>query len=210
MGYCSLRVDAQPAVEPVSVAEAQAHLRLDTTDPEVPAYITAARAWAEQYLNRTLITQTLRYTLSASQPPLSGFGTMINPIIFVQPLSWWPLSGAPINLPGGPVQSITSVTQRGRDGTMTTLSPATDYFADASSDPGRVTLRGVGQPIGSDLAISYVAGYGNAAAAVPTPIVQAIKLLLGWFYEHRGDDDAIEPTSAIKMLLFPYRLVTFA
>lgn len=210
MGYCSLRVIQQPAIEPVSLVDAQAHLRLDTTDLAVPSYIMAARAWVELYLNRALITQTLRYTLSPSQPPSTGLSGVVNPIIFIQPLNWWPASGVPINLPGAPVQSIMAVTQRGRDGTVTTLDPATAYFADASSDPGRVTLRGVGQPLGTDLSVSYVAGYGDDASAVPLPIIQAIKLMLGWFYEHRGDDDAAEPPAAVKMLLMPYRLVTFA
>ena len=92
---------------------------------------------------------------------------------------------------------------------MRTLDPASDYWADPTNDPGRVTLRSISQGIGTDLSITYQAGYGDDAQSVPVPIVHAIKLLLGFFYEHRGDDDATEPPPAVKMLLNPYRFVTF-
>ncbi len=210
MGFCSLRVVTQPAQEPVSLSDARAHLRLDSEDSQVLAYLAAARGWVELYLNRALITQTLRYTLSPSQPPGIGSGMPINPIILVAPLTWWPASGMPIDLPLSPVQAITEVSQRSRDGVVRTLDPARDYFGDASNEPGRVTLRGISQPPGSDLSITYSAGYGDAPAAVPMAIQQAIKLLLGFFYEHRGDDDCGEAPAAVKMLLYPYRLVTFA
>lgn len=210
MGYCSLRVVTGPAVEPVSLPDATAHLRLDMDDSQLPAYLGAARGWAEQYLNRALITQTLRYTLSPSQPPAASFGGPINPIIFVMPLTWWPVSGQPIELPMAPVQSITEVVQRERAGATRTLDPAKDFFADASNEPARVTLRSIGQGLGSDLSITYKAGFGDDATSVPLPIVQAIKLLVGWFYEHRGDDDAAEPPKAVRMLLNPYRQAFFA
>ncbi len=210
MGYCSLRVVSRPIVEPVSTAEAALHLRIDTDTSELYGYVAAARSWAESYLNRALITQTLRFTITPSRPPVASFGATINPIIFVAPLSWWPLSGVPIELPMSPVQSITQVVQRAPDGTLKTLSADVDFRADTTNDPARVTLLGRGQPIGSDLAVTYVAGYGETSEAVSHPIKQAIKMLTAYFYEHRGDDDAGDPPAAVKMLLAPERLVTFA
>ena len=210
MGFCSLRVVKPPAVEPVSDAEAAVHLRLDNDTADVRSYVMAARSWAEQYLNRALITQQLRFTITPARPSVASFGAIINPIVFVAPLSWWPLTGIPIDLPMAPVQSIDQVSQRAVDGTVTVLDPASGFYGDATNEPARVTLRGVGQPQGSDLSITYTAGYGDLGTAVPAPILQAIKLLTGFFYEHRGDDDAAEPPAAVKMLLSPYRQVTFA
>lgn len=59
----TLRVLAAPAKEPVSVALAKKHLRVDSDDQDdlIGAYIVAARSMAEQHLNRALITQTLQW-----------------------------------------------------------------------------------------------------------------------------------------------------
>lgn len=209
MGFCSLRVETPPAIEPVTDADAEAYLRLDGVDPQVRGFIVAARAWVELYLDRALITQTLRYTLSPSQPG-GNMGSVINPIIFVTPLSWWPVSGMPIELPMAPVQAVTAISQRARDGAVHTLDPAADYFADTSNEPGRVTLRTIGQSVGSDLSITYIAGYGATVDAVPMPIRLAIKVLLAHFYERRGDGEDAPQPQAVKALLNPYRQVTFA
>ena len=196
----------------MSVAAAKAHLRLDNADDDavVAGMIATARLDAELYLDRALITQTLRYTLSPAQPPSAGFGSLINPIIFVQPLSWWPVTGVPVVLPMAPVQSIATVQQRHPDGSMVTLDPAAAYYADAANEPARVTLRGVGQPYGSDLVITYTAGYGDEPGAVPPVIVHAIKMHLAFLYEHRGDDGDLEKPALVERLLDKVRDVSFA
>lgn len=211
MGYCSLRVIKGPASEPVSLDDAKAHLRIDHDDDDdlIAAYTAVARTRAEQFLNRALITQTLCYTLSPSQPPMAQSGALINPIIFITPMIWPAFGWQPIALPMSPVQSIVGISQRYRDGKTIGLVAGDAFYGDTTNEPARVTLNGRFQPIGSDLAITYTAGYGDTGDAVPVSILHAIKLMLTFFYEHRGDDDGDMPKAA-EMLMWPYRMVGFA
>src|SRR5579884_3684274 len=51
---------AEPASEPVALADAKNYLRVDITNDDtlVTGLITAARAHAEEFMRRSLITQT--------------------------------------------------------------------------------------------------------------------------------------------------------
>ena len=57
--------------------------------------------------------------------------------------------------------------------------------------------------------ITFVAGYGAVATAVPQPIIHAILLTTGFLYEHRGDSDGELPKAA-EWLLDPYRMMFVA
>lgn len=86
--------------EPLTVAEAARHLRVDADDPgysDISALITAARQSVEQYLNASIVVQEHTLTLDA----------------FPQ---------ATIALPNGPVLSITSVQYVDTDGATQTLA----------------------------------------------------------------------------------------
>ena len=67
----------QPAVEPVSLAEAKSHCNVDSDitedDAKLGIYIKAARRYAEGYCGRSFITQTWRLVLDAFPAP-SVFG----------------------------------------------------------------------------------------------------------------------------------------
>lgn len=47
-----------PSIEPLAVAELREHLRVDIDDEDalIADYIAAARAWAETYTGRALLT----------------------------------------------------------------------------------------------------------------------------------------------------------
>jgi uncharacterized phiE125 gp8 family phage protein len=163
-----IKQTAAPAVEPVTVAEAKAHMRVDISDDDdyITALIVAAREYIEGATRRALITQTWRYSLDG-----------------------WP-DGDEIVLPKPPLQSVTSIVYKDEDGTANTWS-SSGYIVDTDSDPGRVVLAyGESWPSvtlypAAPIQITYKAGYGDAAANVPGHLRHAIKFLVAHWYENR-------------------------
>jgi uncharacterized phiE125 gp8 family phage protein len=181
----SLHLDTPPAAEPVTLAEAKAHLKLDTADEDdlVAALITAARARAEWRTGRALLTQS--WTLW---------------------LDTWPCAGIEIPLP--PLQSVTRLTVYAPDDTPRLLDPST-YQVDASSAPARLRLKeNVSPPTDlrpmNAIELVFTAGYGGADA-VPAPLKQAILQIVADLHTNRGDADAIV-SNAAQALLEPYRI----
>ena len=180
-----------PASEPVSLAEAKAHLRVDATDEDtlINTLITAARTHLEVTLSRAFITQTWTWWRDA-----------------------WPAARR-LALPIAPVQAVSAVRAYAADDTATTLDAAS-YSLDAASDPARIVLgQGVSwPPVGraaNGAEIVFTAGYGAAPADVPAPLRQAILLLVAHWYERRepvlvGERGAEIP-EGIGALLAPYR-----
>jgi uncharacterized phiE125 gp8 family phage protein len=115
-----------------------------------------------------------------------------------------------IEIPRGPVQSVTSVIAGVWDGVDVILVQGTDYSLDLVTDPPRLRFD---QPITSTtydhFSINYVAGYASDPDFVPAGIVHAILLMVANAYEHRGDDEMLVP-SGFHRLLDPFRLQTFA
>lgn len=190
------KLKTAPTVEPVSLAEARMHLRIDSdcTDEDtlISALITAARQAAENYTGLALINQTWEATFEE-----------------------WPDEDE-ITLRPGPLSSITSITYVNTDGVTTTASSSTLYTSDTYTLPGAAVLR-YGQvwpairEIENSILVTYVAGFGTAATSVPGPIKAAILLLLGHLYEHResvsvGVSVADLP-QGFEYLLNPYRII---
>lgn len=161
-----VRVTA-PITEPVTLAEAKSHLRVDTTDDDdiITALIQAAREWCEEFQNRSYLEQTWQLWLDA-----------------------WP-DDDEIVLPRPPLQSVTSVKYYDTDDTEYTLD-SSNYIVDAYSEPGRIVLAyGKTWPSttlrpANAVVVEYVAG-NSEATSVPQRVKQAILLLVGHWYEHR-------------------------
>ncbi|MEI9989915.1 MAG: head-tail connector protein [Rhizomicrobium sp.] len=183
-----LTLTTPPALEPVTLAEAKAHLKVDTADDDalITAMITAARARAEWHTGRALIAQA--WTLH---------------------LDCWPASGT-IEIPLPPLQSVVSVTSYARDDSAAVLSPSL-YTVDAASAPARLALK-TGAPPPTNLrnvnalAIAFTAGYGAAASDVPGLLKEAILELVAFLYENRGEAPAELPLAALA-LLAPFRVL---
>lgn len=192
-------IHTAPAVEPVTVAEAKAHLRIEDEFTADDAYITAlllaAREHVEQITSRKLITQT--WTLK---------------------LDRWPTADR-IKLPFGNLQSVTSVVYLDEDGTSTTWGSA-EYIVEPG-DPGLVVLAdGYTWPV-SDLypvhpiRVLFTCGYG-LAVSVPAALKHAIKILVSDYYEHREDifiESKTASASSLKILdrlIWPYRMGWFS
>jgi uncharacterized phiE125 gp8 family phage protein len=179
-------------MEPITTAEAMRHLRLDADDPyldDLDAYITAARQTVEQYLNASVAVQERTLVLDA-------FPAFM------------------INLPNGPLISVTSVTYIDTDGIVQTVDsgkyvarslPLSDIlFPDFGESwpatraiPGAVTITyQAGMMIGSPLMLPH------------QDIRAAILLTLGDLWENRegafvGTIHAVNPT--VERLLHYHR-----
>lgn len=208
--FSALRVVTAPATEPVSLQAAKKHLRVtqDDQDDLIATYLTAARAWAEDYLGRALITQQLRWYI-AREHPTGAYPFVSLPFpVTIYPL-WYPwpdVMHRPLEMPRAPVQTIDRVSYGKWDGTETALD-ASAYGTDVNL--GRLHLAGGAVPQSHDyLAITFTAGYGLDGSVVPSPITLGILLLLAWLYENRGDAAGELPVAA-KRLFDMNRRVTF-
>lgn len=183
---------ADPTVEPVTTEQLDSHLRGDGVLASeegdlLDTLITAAREYVEEFTRRALITQSWTLVMDTWPGNSNGDG-----------LGWWDgvregsiTMGAPnfVELPMGPLISITSVTTYDDDNTPTVFS-SSNYFADTNATPGQIILNtGTVWPVftrtRNGIEIEYVAGYGAAATDVPAPLRQAVKMIAAHWYENR-------------------------
>lgn len=160
-----LTLNAAPATDPLTLAEAKAHLRVTATDEDalITSLITAATDSAEIFTGRALVTQTWDLTLDSF------------PCV--------------IEVPKPPLVSVTSITYIDTDGATQTLA-TTEYTVDTKSEPGRIVpAYGKYWPstreVPNAVTIRFVAGYGNAAA-VPKSIKQGMLMQIEHMFDNRG------------------------
>ena len=169
--FRSLKRLTEPVVEPVSIAEAKRHLRVDDdfTDDDlyIQALITAARVHVENVSDRTLIRTQFQMCLDYF-PAWD--------IVLQRP----PLMSDEVT-----VQYTPSDPQYGY-----TLQPFTNFRTDRDSTPAVIrpqwngtwpTARGAE----NDVVITYWAGYGATGADVPVPARNAILMILAHWYRAR-------------------------
>lgn len=183
-----------PAVEPVTLAEAKRHCRVDMADDDglIADLIAAATRHCEQVTHRRFISQVWEDRLDAV------------------PAYVW-------TAPVAPVLSIGSVTYVDRDGATQTWSSAlyrTDIPAGDSAGPARLTplygeLWPQARSITNTFAVRFTVGYGTTAASVPADIKAAIKLMVGHLYANReavNVGNIVTPMPmAVDALLWPYK-----
>ena len=173
MKYNSVTRATGPAVEPLTVAEAKLHLRVDISDDDayIGTLITAAREWVEAYLDRTLITTQL--ILRAAEFPTEELELPRPPMV---------ASGT---------ATAVVITYTLADTTTATLSTAL-YRVDRTSTPGNVApiINGTWPSDviedANAVAVTYWAGYGPTSASVPATIRHACLMLIGHWYDRRS------------------------
>lgn len=160
--FSDVSVTTQPAEEPVTLAQAKLHCRVDTSDEDtlITALIVSARQLVESYCKRSLISQTRKLTLNGF--PGCDF----------------------IELPYGPVASVTSVTSYNSDNDDAVFS--TDayklgadkiYLNDGYTWPSSLRDH-------DSCEIVYVAGRANADS-LEQEFKQAVLMIVGHWYENR-------------------------
>lgn len=178
---------SNPSVEPVTLAEAKRHLRIDNTDDDdyITSLIEVARRAAEDRMERTLITTTWKLTLD--QFP--------NAIILPMPR----------------IIAISSVIYNNTANQQVALSNS-DWFLDADSEPGWLVpavSKAWPNTLGINaVAVTYTAGYGATASTVPAPIKQWILLAIGDMYDQfrsLSAEKPVVPQHFADALLDPYR-----
>lgn len=178
-----------PATDyPVTLAEAKAQCRVDSSDEDalLNGLIAAATNHVEEYLGRALMTQTWRLTSDEFSDSML--------------------------LRRGPVQSVTSLKYYDIDGVLQTVS-TDDYTPDLSHDPQWIVKNtNATWPATLDaidvVQITFVSGY----AILPAAIKQAVLLLIGQWFDQRSDvteRPMIAMPNAVEALLSNHRSFAF-
>lgn len=162
MGRFAVGLGAVTGNEPVTVAQAKARLRIDTTDDDaaLTAAISAARELVEAETGRAIVQAG--YTLWLDTFPLRSNG-----------------EGGEILLPRPPLVSVGLVSYYDANGNVQIYSPS-NYFVTAGAEPGRILPKSAvpwpvtqyGRP--EAVQIQYTAGYDTAPAAA----VEAVLIIL--------------------------------
>jgi uncharacterized phiE125 gp8 family phage protein len=181
----ALVLKTAPTVEPVTLAEAKLHCRVDLTadDTLITALIVAARQYLEEAVGRSLVTRTYELTVD--------------------------LTADPIPLPMPPLGAVSKVESLDTDGGVaTTLTLGTHYTIDTVPVVPTVT---VDVPLGdtATIKVTYTAGYGATAATVPQLLRQALLLMVGHWYANResvAPGDLREVPAAFNALVYAMRV----
>lgn len=184
-------------IEPVTLTEVKAHLRLNIEDTYedndiLLPLITTATQYCEQYTGISIALKSLKVYMPCF--PQSSFC-----------------------LPHGPVTQVTNVQYKDVHSTTNTLLENEDFITDTSS-----TKRGVLLPLKpwpnfvpyplNAIEISYVAGY--TTQTIPKTIRQAILLLIGHWYENReavitGAVASVKVSTTVDALLKQHKVRWF-
>ncbi|MGY6567825.1 MAG: head-tail connector protein [Salinarimonas sp.] len=184
---------AGPAVEPVSLAEARAFLRLDDDDTQendlVLALIEAGRLLLESATRLIFVAQNWRLTV----PRIRGQG----------------IDRREIRLPLAPIIAISEVRALDEAGLAEIVDPAL-YRLRQGAVPPLLVLGDDFPGAPGGIEIDLQAGFGPDASHVPAPLRQALRMLVARWFEQRGDGQ--EPASTelpadVALMIAPYRHV---
>ena len=186
----SLTIKTPPAEEPVSLAETKVYLRVTDTgdDSLISSLITAVRQECENFTDRVLITQTWTQWLDGfpkrKKSRVTGEG------VFELPVDHFDGMQCFVHLPRPPLLSVAFLKTYDSADNPTTF-PATSYFVDASSEPGRLALNlgaswpAVGLRPVNGIEIEFTAGYGSSSA-VPSALKQGMLLWVKLLYSDKS------------------------
>ena len=186
-------VTSAAATPLLTTAQAKSFLNVVGTDSDtlIDSLVEAATATAEKFTRRAFITQTV--------------------------VTRWEASELPLVIDRSPVQSLTGVTTYDFDGDSSVEASPGDlfYVQGLSSMRPKLAWQADGDAAFTadevrEIHITTVNGFGDAASDVPSPIINAVRLILSQFYDRR--DDFAEGKGLVKLpfgsraLLAPFQL----
>jgi uncharacterized phiE125 gp8 family phage protein len=181
---------AAPAVEPLSLAEAKAFLRVEHGDDDdvISALIAASRIHIEAQTRRALVTQSWRIALDS-----------------------WPANGR-LPVRPAPLQSVIASRVYNAAGVAQTIDLQA-FVLDAGNSALAFAPWTLAQPgrLAAGIELDLVCGYGDAESDVPEPLRQAIRLLVAHWYENRGLAALGAVTvlpATVAALIAPYRVLS--
>lgn len=185
----------------VTAADMEAFLNLGSGQDTalLNAFIEAAYDAVRQYMRRSIITETLELRLDGFPGYDDRREIALGPGVHTVSYPWLAnFGGSAIDLPFGPVASITSITTFAKDNTSSVYSSdnyehdsTRVYLNESATWPVDLRKRDA-------VAIRYVSGEADPPAA----IIQAIKQHVAVMYECREGCDL---PAACKAMLAPYR-----
>ena len=174
MTYRSLTRSSQPVVEPVTITDAKAHLRVDTDadNTYIMGLVAAARAWVEEYLDRSLVHT--QWTMRLDGFPPNGLDNL--------------------ELPRPPMATASAVSAVAITYTTETgavvVFPSHEYRVVRNSTPGAISpLYEQAWPVhrrdDNSVTITWWGGYGEDGRSVPTQIRHAMLMLVAHWDDRR-------------------------
>lgn len=205
MRYRSLVRATEPASNPVTLAEAKLHLRVDhsSEDDLISGLISAATRWAEDYCDRTFCHTQWTMRLD------SFYGAIGSPVQFGLKADGNNIEGRQGTLPqldielprppmvqSGTATSVTITYTPAVSGTTTTLD-ATEYRVDRQATPGACRpLYGRTWPSHlmdqNSVAVTWWAGYSADGTSVPAVVKSAVLMVVAHLWRNR--EASIEAT----------------
>ena len=176
-----------PALEPLTLAEVKAHLRIDHAHEDVllADLLSAARRHVEQAVGVSLITQIWRQYADAV--PDGGLRLAVRP-----------------------AQAIEAVTAFAADGTPRVLA-SSQYHLLRGNGTARLVVHTEPVSCANGLEIDVRAGFGDLGVDVPDTLKRAILLLCAHWYEFRGvvhpSQQPVSMPPGFDVLVAPFREV---
>jgi uncharacterized phiE125 gp8 family phage protein len=175
-----------PQLEPVSLAEAKGWLRVEGSDEDslIQALIIAARLMVESEIGLVLLAQNWRI-VGDSWPASETIPVPIGRVLAVTGGRVFAANGTPQAIQAGDFEIIKGLE---RDAIRPNARPA----------PGRPR---------AGIEIDLRLGFGEFASQVPESLRLAMRQLIAFWYENRGDATIVERglPAPVRALLKPFR-----
>jgi uncharacterized phiE125 gp8 family phage protein len=174
----------EPVAEPLLLADTKTFLRVSSADDDalITQLIRSARDAVEKQTALCLIDQSWRLVLDS-----------------------WPVSGC-ISVPVRPLKTVTAIRVLDRNAIATTVAVSNVDVVQAAQTLRLKAVLPMPDRMMGGIEIDISAGFGAAGTSVPGALLQAMRLMIAFWYENRGDAGVSEaqPEAAMK-LMAPFR-----